>query len=41
VCSWKMVRATSHDDAVLVTCMRHWRALAPLHRWVTDNLQTA
>jgi uncharacterized protein (TIGR02453 family) len=30
-----------HDDAVLVTCMRHWRALAPLHRWLTDNLQAA
>jgi uncharacterized protein (TIGR02453 family) len=28
-----------HDDAVLVTCMRHWSALAPLHRWLTDNVQ--
>jgi len=28
-------------DAVLATCMRHWSALAPLHRWLTDNVQTA
>jgi hypothetical protein len=28
-------------DAVLATCMRHWRALAPLHRWLTDNMQAA
>ena len=28
-----------HDDAVVVTCMRHWSALAPLHRWLTDNVQ--
>jgi uncharacterized protein (TIGR02453 family) len=28
-----------HGDLVLVTCMRHWSALAPLHRWLTDNLQ--
>jgi hypothetical protein len=20
-------------------CARHWRALAPLHRWVTDIVQ--
>jgi uncharacterized protein (TIGR02453 family) len=26
-------------DAVLATCMRHWSALAPLHRWLTDNVQ--
>jgi uncharacterized protein (TIGR02453 family) len=26
-------------DAVLTTCLRHWRALAPLHRWLTDNVQ--
>jgi uncharacterized protein (DUF2461 family) len=26
-------------DAVLAACMRHWRALAPLHRWLTDNVQ--
>jgi len=26
-------------DAVLATCMGHWRALAPLHRWLTDNVQ--
>jgi uncharacterized protein (TIGR02453 family) len=25
--------------AVLSTCMRHWSALAPLHRWLTDNIQ--
>jgi uncharacterized protein (TIGR02453 family) len=29
------------SDAVLVTCMRHWSALAPLHRWLTDNIQIA
>jgi uncharacterized protein (TIGR02453 family) len=28
-------------DAVLTTCMRHWRALAPLHRWLTDNVQAS
>jgi uncharacterized protein (TIGR02453 family) len=28
-------------DAVLDTCMRHWRALVPLHRWRTANVQTA
>ena len=28
-----------HGDAVLATCMRHWSALAPLHRWLTDNVQ--
>jgi uncharacterized protein (TIGR02453 family) len=28
-----------HTDAVLATCMWHWRALAPLHRWLTDNVQ--
>jgi hypothetical protein len=26
-------------DAVLATCMGHWRTLAPLHRWLTDNVQ--
>jgi uncharacterized protein (TIGR02453 family) len=25
--------------AVLSECMRHWRALAPLHRWLTENVQ--
>jgi uncharacterized protein (TIGR02453 family) len=39
-----------HDDpvdervqtgAVLDTCMRHWNALAPLHRWLTHNVQAA
>ena len=29
-----------HTDAVLATCLRHWSALAPLHRWLTDNTQT-
>ena len=28
-----------HTDAVLTTCMRHWSALALLHRWLTDNVQ--
>jgi uncharacterized protein (TIGR02453 family) len=28
-----------HTDAVLTTCMRHWSALAPLHRWLTGNVQ--
>jgi hypothetical protein len=27
--------------AVLATCMRHWSALAPLHRWLTHNVQAA
>jgi uncharacterized protein (TIGR02453 family) len=27
--------------AALSTCMRHWSALAALHRWLTDNVQTA
>jgi uncharacterized protein (TIGR02453 family) len=30
-----------HTDAVLATCMRHWSALAPLHRWLTDRVQGA
>jgi uncharacterized protein (TIGR02453 family) len=30
-----------HTDAILATCMRHWSALAPLHRWLTDNVQAA
>jgi hypothetical protein len=29
------------NDAVLATCMRHWRALAPLHRWLTDNVRAS
>jgi uncharacterized protein (TIGR02453 family) len=29
-----------HTDAVLAMCMRHWRALASLHRWLTDYVQT-
>jgi hypothetical protein len=30
-----------HDDAILAICMRHWSSLAPLHRWLTDNVQAA
>jgi uncharacterized protein (TIGR02453 family) len=30
-----------HTAAVLATCMRHWSALAPLHRWLTDNVQAS
>jgi uncharacterized protein (TIGR02453 family) len=30
-----------HTDAVLAGCLRHWGALAPLHRWLTDNVQEA
>ena len=30
-----------HTDAVLASCLRHWSALAPLHRWLTDNVQDA
>ncbi|HZC99928.1 MAG TPA: DUF2461 domain-containing protein [Actinomycetes bacterium] len=30
-----------HSDAILEGCGRHWRALAPLHRWLTDNVQTS
>jgi hypothetical protein len=30
-----------HSEAVLTTCARHWRALAPLHRWLTDNVRAA
>jgi uncharacterized protein (TIGR02453 family) len=26
-------------DAVLTMCMRHWRVLAPLHRWLVDHVQ--
>jgi hypothetical protein len=29
-----------HSDAILERCGRHWRALAPLHRWLTANVQT-
>jgi uncharacterized protein (TIGR02453 family) len=28
-----------HGDELLAVCGRHWRALAPLHRWLTDTLQ--
>jgi hypothetical protein len=31
--------SASQTDAVLAICMRHWSALAPLHRWLTDNVQ--
>jgi uncharacterized protein (TIGR02453 family) len=30
-----------HSQAILATCGRHWRTLAPLHRWLTDNVQEA
>jgi uncharacterized protein (TIGR02453 family) len=30
-----------HTGAILGTCLRHWSALAPLHRWLTDNVQAA
>jgi hypothetical protein len=30
-----------NDGAILATCMRDWRSLAPLHRWLTDNVQAA
>jgi uncharacterized protein (TIGR02453 family) len=30
----------ARDGATLLnTCRRHWRALAPLHRWLVDNVQ--
>jgi uncharacterized protein (TIGR02453 family) len=28
-----------HSEAILERCGRHWRALAPLHHWLTDNVQ--
>jgi uncharacterized protein (TIGR02453 family) len=28
-----------HTAAVLTICMGHWSALAPVHRWLTDNVQ--
>jgi uncharacterized protein (TIGR02453 family) len=30
-----------HSPAVLEACGRVWRDLAPLHRWLTDNVQNA
>lgn len=30
-----------HSQAILDGCGRHWRALAPLHRWLVDNVQEA
>ena len=29
------------ERAMLDTCAGHWRALAPLHRWLIDNVQNA
>ena len=29
------------DGAMLETCVGHWRTLAPLHRWLIDNVQNA
>jgi uncharacterized protein (TIGR02453 family) len=28
-----------HTGEILEVCARHWRALAPLHRWLTDTVQ--
>jgi hypothetical protein len=28
-------------EEFLATCMRHWSTLVLLHRWLTDNVQTA
>jgi uncharacterized protein (TIGR02453 family) len=30
-----------HTRAILTACERHWRALAPLHHWLTANVQDA
>jgi uncharacterized protein (TIGR02453 family) len=30
-----------HTPAVLATCGRVWRALSPLHRWLTDSVENA
>jgi hypothetical protein len=30
-----------HTHAILATCERHWRALAPLHRWLTHNVKAS
>jgi uncharacterized protein (TIGR02453 family) len=30
-----------HTTAILATCARHWQAMAPLHRWLTDHVQVA
>jgi hypothetical protein len=29
-----------HSDAIVEGCGQHWRALAPLHRWLTDKVET-
>ncbi len=29
------------DGAMLSACLKHWRELAPLHRWITDFVQFA
>jgi hypothetical protein len=31
--------ARVHTGEVLAVCARYWRALAPLHRWITDSVQ--
>ena len=30
-----------HTTAILATCARHWQAMGPLHRWLTDHVQVA
>jgi uncharacterized protein (TIGR02453 family) len=35
------VRTAVEDGAMIETCVRHWRALAPLHRWITRSVQKA
>ncbi len=35
------VGLASQDGAMLHACLKHWRALAPLHRWITDHVQSA
>lgn len=29
------------DDRILDLCVDHWRTVAPLHRWLVDNVQSA
>jgi uncharacterized protein (TIGR02453 family) len=33
--------AVAESPAALDFCMAHWRAAAPIHRWLVDTLQTA
>jgi uncharacterized protein (TIGR02453 family) len=33
------VDAATNGVALLETCRRHWRQLAPLHRWLVDHVQ--